>query len=59
VPSVEIAAALGMGTQFDPAPQAILNILPIGPALDPAEAIRTFDTIDTGDQGSQLEQQGG
>jgi len=59
VPNVDIAAALGMGTQFDPAPEAILKVLPIGPALDPAEAIRTFDTIDTGDQGSSLDQQGG
>jgi type VII secretion protein EccB len=59
VPSVEIASALGIGTQFDPAPQTIMNIMPIGPALDPAEAIRTFDTIDTGDQGSSLNQQGG
>jgi len=58
VPNGDIAAALGMGTQFDPAPQAIMNILPIGPALDPAEAIRTFDTINTGDQGSSLDQQG-
>jgi type VII secretion protein EccB len=58
VPSGEIAAALGMGTQFDPAPQTIMNILPVGPALDPAEATRTFDTINTGDQGSRLDQQG-
>lgn len=55
VPNVDIAAALGMGTQFDPAPQAIMKVLPIGPALDPDEAIRTFDTIDTGKQGSSLD----
>jgi len=59
VPSGDIAAALGMGTQFDPAPQTILNILPVGPALDPAEATRTFDTINTGDQGSTLDKQPG
>lgn len=58
VPSGEIATALGMGSQFDPAPQEIMKILPIGPLLDPAEAVRTFDTINTGDQGSSLDPQG-
>jgi len=43
VPSGELAAALGLG-DFQPAPQAILRLLPKGAALDPS-AIRAFDAV--------------
>ncbi len=40
----DLARALGLGT-IRPAPEAILRLLPIGPALDPDQAIRTFDSV--------------
>lgn len=40
--AAQLAAGLGM-TKISPAPEAVLRLLPIGPALDPDLAIRTFD----------------
>lgn len=45
VPSVEVARALGLGERFDPAPEAIVRLLPTGPALDPQAAVLTFDRV--------------
>jgi hypothetical protein len=33
VPSMEVARALGLGEATSPAPESILNLLPIGPTL--------------------------
>lgn len=49
VPSVEVARALGLGEWFDPAPAAIVRLLPTGPALDPQAATRTFDRVPAAD----------
>ncbi|MDQ3154738.1 MAG: type VII secretion protein EccB [Actinomycetota bacterium] len=43
VPSLEIAAALGLGETTQPAPEAVLDLLPIGPSLDPQIALQLFD----------------
>lgn len=45
--SVQLAAALGLG-QFEPAPEAVLGLLPRGAALDP-NAVRTFDSVPVAD----------
>lgn len=39
VPSAQVAAALGLGAASTPAPQPILELLPVGPALDPQRAV--------------------
>lgn len=44
IPRAEVAAALGL-QQFSPAPEDILRLLPDGPALDPQDALCTFDSI--------------
>ncbi|MBP2476179.1 type VII secretion protein EccB [Crossiella equi] len=46
VPSVEVAKGLGLGEQFPLAPETILTTLPSGPALDPKDAARMFDTVE-------------
>ena len=43
VPSIEVAKALGLGETTQPAPEAILDLLPIGPSLDPQAALELFD----------------
>ena len=43
-PAEELARAIGLST-IRQAPEAILRLLPIGPALDPDQAIRTFDSV--------------
>lgn len=43
VPSLQIANTLGLGQQTQPAPEAILGLLPIGPSLDPQDALELFD----------------
>ncbi|SHE42757.1 type VII secretion protein EccB [Streptoalloteichus hindustanus] len=45
VPSEEIAKGLGLGEKYAPAPQSILQLLPNGPALDPAMADRIYDSL--------------
>nr|BFF02585.1 type VII secretion protein EccB [Streptoalloteichus tenebrarius] len=45
VPSEEIAKGLGLGDRYAPAPQSILQLLPNGPALDPAMADRIYDSL--------------
>jgi len=44
VPNGEVAAALGL-SQFSPAPEDILRMLPDGPELNPDLALCTFDSI--------------
>jgi type VII secretion protein EccB len=39
VPSAQVAAALGLGAASTPAPGPILELLPVGPALDPQRAV--------------------
>ncbi len=43
VPSLEVAAALGLGETTQPAPEAVLDLLPIGPPLNPQIALQLFD----------------
>lgn len=43
VPSIEVAKALGLGETTQPAPEPILDLLPIGPPLDPQAALELFD----------------
>ncbi|MDQ3887354.1 MAG: type VII secretion protein EccB, partial [Actinomycetota bacterium] len=43
VPSLEVAAAIGLGDTTQPAPEAILDLLPIGPPLDPRAALELYD----------------
>jgi type VII secretion protein EccB len=58
-PSAQLAAALGLAEPA-PAPAAILQLLPVGPALDPDQAIRTFDTVPVvGDAGARLPEPNG
>ncbi|HEY0637649.1 MAG TPA: type VII secretion protein EccB [Pseudonocardiaceae bacterium] len=42
--ATELAGAIGL-TTIRPAPEAILRLLPSGPALDPDQAVRTFDSV--------------
>jgi type VII secretion protein EccB len=54
VPSAQLAGALGLGNP-QPGPAAVLQLLPTGPALDPDQAIRTFDSVPVqGDAGAKL-----
>ncbi|QUQ70667.1 type VII secretion protein EccB [Kutzneria sp. CA-103260] len=43
----QVAAGIGLGdpTSYPPAPDAIIRLLPQGTALDPAAALRTYDTM--------------
>lgn len=43
VPSMQVARALGLGEATSPAPEAILNLLPIGPTLDPQRALELYN----------------
>ena len=43
VPSMEVAQAIGLGDTTQPAPEAILDLLPIGPSLDPQAALELYD----------------
>ncbi|HYZ08872.1 MAG TPA: type VII secretion protein EccB [Pseudonocardiaceae bacterium] len=43
IPTIEVAKALGLGERTQPAPEAILDLLPIGPPLDPQAALELFD----------------
>lgn len=43
VPSMEVARALGLGEATSPAPESILNLLPIGPTLDPQRALELYN----------------
>ena len=43
VPSLEVANAIGLGDSTRPAPEAILDLLPIGPSLDPRAAFELYD----------------
>ncbi|MGH4019247.1 MAG: type VII secretion protein EccB [Pseudonocardiaceae bacterium] len=43
VPSMEVAQALGLGETTDPAPEAILGLLPDGPPLEPQDALELYD----------------
>ncbi|MDQ3764172.1 MAG: type VII secretion protein EccB [Actinomycetota bacterium] len=43
VPSIEVARALGLGEVTRPAPESILNLLPIGPTLDPQRALELYN----------------
>ncbi len=43
VPTVEVARALGLGDVTTPAPESILGLLPIGPALEPQRALELFN----------------
>jgi type VII secretion protein EccB len=48
IPDAATATALGVNTNngaFDPAPDAILRLLPSGPSLNHDDALRTFDTV--------------
>ena len=44
IPGAEVAGALGI-TQFSPAPEDIVRLLPDGPQLNPQDALCTFDSI--------------
>jgi type VII secretion protein EccB len=54
--SIDLAAALGLGN-FQPAPEAILRLLPKGAALDPA-AVRRFDAMPVAAGGVALPEPG-
>ncbi len=43
----QVAAGIGLGdpASYPPAPDAIVKLLPQGTALDPAAALRTYDTV--------------
>jgi len=43
----QVAAGIGLGdpSSYPPAPAAIVGLLPQGTALDPAAALRTYDTV--------------
>ncbi|MFI9385346.1 type VII secretion protein EccB [Kutzneria sp. NPDC052558] len=43
----QVAAGVGLGdpSSYPPAPAAIVGLLPQGTALDPAAALRTYDTV--------------
>jgi type VII secretion protein EccB len=43
VPSMDVAQAIGLGDTTQPAPEAILDLLPIGPSLDPQAALELYD----------------
>ncbi len=43
VPTIEVARALGLGETTQPAPEAILDLLPIGPPLNPQDALELFN----------------
>ncbi len=43
VPTIEVARALGLGDVTTPAPESILGLLPIGPALEPQRALELFN----------------
>jgi type VII secretion protein EccB len=43
VPSAQVAAALGLGVASTPAPAPILELLPVGPALDPQRAVTAIN----------------
>ena len=43
VPTVDVARALGLGDVIRPAPESILGLLPIGPALEPQRALELFN----------------
>lgn len=45
IPDAGTAAALGLEGNFPPAPNQILNLLPMGPQLNKNEANRSFDAI--------------
>jgi hypothetical protein len=40
---MEVAQAIGLGDTTQPAPEAILDLLPIGPSLDPQAALELYD----------------
>lgn len=44
IPTAEIATALGL-EEFRPAPESIVSLLHAGPALDPLDAVCTFDSV--------------
>jgi type VII secretion protein EccB len=43
VPTIEVARALGLGEITTPAPESILDLLPIGPELNPQHALEVFN----------------
>ncbi|MGH3944152.1 MAG: type VII secretion protein EccB [Pseudonocardiaceae bacterium] len=43
VPTMDVARALGLGEVTTPAPESILGLLPIGPALEPQRALELFN----------------
>jgi type VII secretion protein EccB len=43
VPTIDVARALGLGEVTTPAPESILDLLPIGPALEPQRALELFN----------------
>ena len=43
VPTIEVARALGLGEITTPAPESILDLLPIGPELNPQRALELFN----------------
>ncbi|WP_197320665.1 type VII secretion protein EccB [Saccharomonospora sp. NB11] len=49
VPNKEIAQGLGL-TKLEPAPDAIIKLLPAGPSLNPQDAQRTYDTVPVDEQ---------
>ncbi|CAM2866227.1 type VII secretion protein EccB [Saccharomonospora xinjiangensis] len=58
VPNRDIAQGLGL-TKLDPAPEAILKLLPTGPSLNLQDAQRTYDTVPVDQQaGTVIEPDG-
>lgn len=51
VPSADVAVALGLGGTTDPAPEAVLSLLPRGPSLDPRAALELYDPAAGGPAG--------
>lgn len=55
IPSLDVAAALGLGQNTTPAPESVLGLLPTGPPLNPQDALELFDPA----LAAEARQQGG
>jgi type VII secretion protein EccB len=49
IPDAQTTGGLGLGNQFDPAPESIIRLLPAGPALNQDDAQRQYDAVTTND----------
>jgi type VII secretion protein EccB len=49
IPDAQTAGGLGLGNQFDPAPESIIKLLPSGPGMNQDEAQRQYDAVTVND----------